>query len=421
LVKAGRFAAVVLPLGVVAAFTPLALAIPVVGLLIWALVGIGDRWGAVGRISIAALAALPLLLPWILYVDLLGHLGEGSKAFWEPAWPMVVLVVVAVGGVLASRDPVLTSVGTWGAVLAALGAIAARSGSLGSGAAVEVAGQVVAALGVAVVVGSALDANSRRKQVRGAEFVGVVAGTTAAVVLVMLTMLVAGPGRAGLPSDEWTGDLAFAVPQDAAPTRVLLFGTSLPGTARQLEGLPYRVIVPPYPTSWEARLNEPRLGDEALHGVLEDLLDGRVRRVGSLLADFGVGWVAFSEPSPLEQVFAAQLDLVPLTSLRIPVFRNEVPTALALPPDGTGWDVVGTGYRSGDGAAAPSVAIASNADYRWGPGSWQQVEWWNQVVPSEHSVRFQPNGPRRVMAIVAGSWLLAVVVMWASGRRRRAS
>jgi hypothetical protein len=215
-----------------------------------------------------------------------------------------------------------------------------------------------------------------------------------------------------------TGDLAFAVPQNAAPTRVLMFGAELPGTTRQLEGLPYRVIVPPYPTTWEARLNEPRLGDDALHAVLEDLLDGRVRRAGGLLAEFGIGWVAFSEPSPLQQVFAAQLDLVPLTSLRFPVFRNEVPTALALTPDGTGWDLAGTGYRSGDGAGTPAIAIASNADHRWGPGSWEQVEWWNRVVPSEHSVQFQPYGPRRMMAIAAGVWLAALAAAWASSRRR---
>lgn len=415
--KAGRIAGVALPLGVIAVFTPLALVVPLVALAIWALVGIGDRWGAVGRIALGAALAMPLLLPWILYTDFLGHVGEGDKAFWEPAWTMVLLVAVAAIGVLASRDAVLMSVGTWGAVLAALGAIAARSGSLGSGAAVEVAGQIAAALGVAIVVGSALDANSRRKQVRGTELIGVIAGTTAAVVLVMLTMLVAGPGRAGLPPDELTGDLAFAVPQDAAPTRVLMFGTELPGTTRQLAGLPYRVIVPPYPTTWEARLNEPRLGDHALHAVLEDLLDGKVRRAGASLAEFGIGWVAFTEPSPLEQVFAAQLDLVPLTSLRIPVFRNEVPTALAQTPDGTGWDIAGTGYRSGDGASAPAVSIASNADHRWGPGSWEQVEWRNQVVPSEHSVRFQPYGPRRVMAIAAGAWLLVLAATWAVSRR----
>lgn len=416
--RAARFASVVLPLGAVAAFAPVALIVPVVGLLLWGLVGVGERWGAVGRISIGALAALPLLIPWLLYTDLPGLLAEGSKAFWEPAWPLVFLVVVAVAGILASGDRVLMAVGTWGAVLAGLGGLVARSGSLGSGAAVEVAGQLAAALGTALVVGTALDANSRRRNVGGVDHVAVIVGTTSAVALVLLTMLVAGPGRAGLPADELTGDLAFAVPQDAPPTRVLMFGISLPGTTRELEGLPYRVIVPPYPTTWESRLNEPRLGDEALHAVLENVLDGRVRRVGALLADFGIGWVTFSEPSPLEQVFSAQLDLVPLRSLRFPVFRNEVPTALAQTPDGSGWDISGTGFTAGDGAAVPTISIASNADYRWGPGVWEQVDWRNQVTPIERSVRFHPHGPRRLMAIAAATWLLALGALWSLGRPR---
>jgi hypothetical protein len=281
---------------------------------------------------------------------------------------------------------------------------------------VEVAGQTAAALGIAVLTGAAIEAGSRRKGLIGRDVFGVVAGSVAAVGLVVSTLLVAGPGRAGLPADHLSDSLQFAVPQDGTPTRVLMFGTSLPGTARSLEGLPYRVFVPPYPSSWEGRLNEPRLADEALQALLESLLDGQERRVGASLAEFGIGWVAFTESSPLEQLFEAQLDLVPLRSLDFPVFRNEVTTGLALTPDGSEWEQSGTGYRSGDGAAAPALTIASNADHRWGPGPWQQVDWWNEVTPATDAVRFQPYGPRRIMGIAAGGWLLLLGIGWVAGR-----
>jgi len=374
------------------------------------------RWRATGRVAVSTIAAVPLLLPWVLYTDLPALLTEGEKAFWEPAWMAVALAVLAAAGSLAAADRLLASLATWGGGVALIGGLAARSGGFGSGAAVEVAGQVAAALGVAVLTGAALEAGSRRRQVKGVAFVGVVAGVIAASGLVVATTLVAGPGRAGLPADRFSGALQFAVPQDEAPSRVLMFGVDLPGSTRSLEGLPYRVFVPPYPASWEARLNTPRLGDEALQNLLEGLLDGQERRVGASLAEFGIGWVAFTESSPLEQLFEAQLDLVPLRSLDFPVFRNEVPAGLAITPDGSTWQPTGTGYRSPGGAATASLSISSNADHRWGPGGWAQVDWWSEVTPSTDTVRFQPYLPRRLMAMGAGLWLLVLMAGWAVGR-----
>jgi hypothetical protein len=124
----------------------------------------------------------------------------------------------------------------------------------------------------------------------------------------------------------------------------------------------------------------------------------------------------FTESSPLEQLFEAQLDLFHLRSLDFPVFRNEVPTGLARTPDGTGWDPTGTGFRSKDGGPAAAVTVASNADHRWGPGAWEQVDWWNQVTPTTGSVRFRAHAPRRLMALGAGLWLLALGGIWVMGR-----
>ena len=201
---------------------------------------------------------------------------------------------------------------------------------------------------------------------------------------------------------------------------MLVFGPegALPGTGRSLEGLPYRLIIPPYPATWEAYLNEPRLGDDALHDLLLDLVAGRVRRAGEALAEFGVGWVAFTEPSPLQILFEAQLDLVPLRSLDFPVFRNEVAAFAAIGDDGRGWESEGTGYAAPDGGSS-AVFVASNADFRWGPGDWSQSGWGSEVSAAAGVVDFSGHNPRRMMAFGSLAWLLALVAVVALDRRQR--
>ena len=179
------------------------------------------------------------------------------------------------------------------------------------------------------------------------------------------------------------------------------------------------MIVPPYPTTWEAELNEPRLGDDALEAVLLDVVDGEVRRAGSALADFGIGWVVFTEPSPLELLFEAQLDLVPLRSFDFPVFRNEIPAAQAHSGDGTIWRSSGTGYQAPPGAAGGTIMVASNADYRWGPGAWEQDGWSNQISGSGSSVGFGGHGPRRLLAIASAGWALVLVATWVFTRQKK--
>jgi hypothetical protein len=259
----------------------------------------------------------------------------------------------------------------------------------------------------------------RRARPSGALGAVAVLGTLAAVGLLLSTFLVTGPGRAGLPRDTLTGVFGFAVPSSGTPDRVLMFGEDLPGSTRELEGLPYRVFTPPYPTSREAYLNEPRLGDEALDRLLEDLIDGRIRRAGAELAEFGIGWVAFTERYPLTQLFEAQFDMVRLTSLSQPiVLLNDAPTAPAFAVDGTPWVGDGTSYRRPVGSpTASQVIVASNADHRWGPGAWTQDGWRNSISGSLTEVGFSGYAPRRFMAIGAGVWLLALLFAVANGRR----
>ena len=422
--RLGRGAGVVLATGVVAAFAPAALPVPLVAVLLWALVGRGKRWPAVLLALAGALLALPLLMPWILYADLGSLYTGGAAAFWEPTW----LLAVALGALVltvAAGDPAVSAVAGWGGLLSAGGAVLARGGNLGLGREAEQAGLIAAALGVAAVAGAALEAGGRRRRIGGLRGATALVAALAALVLVGGTAAMAMPGRAGLPEDRDTDLLAFATAGGDTGSRVLLFGPAadLPGTSRDFEGLGYRVLAPPFARSWDAYLPAPRLGDEALRHLFDDLLGGEVRRAGERLAGFGIGWVAFTESSPLEATFEAQLDMVPLRGLAVPVFRNEVPATEAFGPGGTPWTRDGTGYLRPEGAPSGPVYVAANADYRWGPGDWNQADWANQVDTAGTEVRFSGYAGRRNLALGSATWLVTLLALlgigwW--GRRREA-
>ena len=416
--QVGRLAAVALFTGLAAAFVPPAGLVPLAALGLWALVGTGERWWAAGRALAGLVLAAPLLIPWVLYADLPGFLEIGPAAFWDPG----VIVLVAAGvvflGVALAGGAVLSSIATWGGLVAAAGALVARTGDLGAGVHVEAAGLALTSVGLAAVVGAALELGGRRKALRGWRSAAGTAATAAGVLFVVATLLLAGPGRAGLPDDTLTGVYDFAASEDTGAGRILAFGPDLPGTERTIEGLGYRVFDPPFPYSWDAYLNEPRLGDDALQAFLESLLEGRERRAGDALAEFGIAWVVFTEPSPLQRLLESQLDLFALRSLDFPVYRNEVPAAPAVDESGTRWLADGTGYRSPDGRAEGVLHIADNADYRWGPGSWEQVDWANQLSGAPSAVKFEAYAPRRLMAFGAGLWFLTLVAGMVLGRRR---
>ncbi len=421
--RMGRIASVTVFSGIVGVFAPAALLIAPVAALVWAVVGTGPRRAAALRVLAGAILAIPLLMPWVLFTDLPAFLSAGSAAFWDPGWPAAGAVGVAAAGILLAGDRTISAVAGWGGLLAALGVLAARAGDLGAGREVEAAGIMAASLGIAGVVGAAVGFGSRREVTTGTRFALGMFALFAAIGLVAATALLAAPGRAGLPRDQHGETFAFAVAGDVVPSRILLFGPpeTLPGESRELEGLGYRIIDPPYPLSWDAYLHEPRLGDEALHVFLETLLDGEVRRAGASLAGFGVGWVAFTEESQLQAVFEAQLDLVTLRSLDVTVYRNEVEAPSADSFDGIAWRRSGTGFASVDGPGGSSVRVAQNADFRWGPGEWEQADWANvvQVPVGGEGVQFTGYGPRRMMGLGAAGWFAVLLAAAAIGRRWR--
>ncbi len=415
-----RLAATTLAVGIGAAFAPATLPVALVAAGVWALVGVGNRVRSLGSVALATVLAVPLLMPWVLYADLGALFTDGAAAYWSPSPWLMGIAGAAVVGVLLTRDANLGALASWGAILAGIGAVGARTADLGGGVEAEMASAAAVALGTALLAGAGLEAATRLRDWGGVGAFGARLGAFGAIALVLSSFAVVGPGRAGLPQGD-LGD-TYAFTESSGPeSRMLVFGPadSLPGTSRDLAGLRYRVFVPPDPHRWDAYLNEPRLGDEALHALLIDLVDGRVRRAGEALAAFGIEWVVFTEPNPLQTLFEAQLDLLPLRSLDFPVFRNEVPTATALAANGVGWPPKGTGFARPAGTSG-DVVVASNADFRWGPGSWEQVGWATSVTPAGDTIGFSGYAPRRYLALGSLVWLLLLFgVVW--GERVRVS
>lgn len=422
--QVGRMAAVTAFSALVGVFAPVALLVAPAAMLVWAAVGRGARWWPALRVIGGAVAAVPVLMPWVLYADLPGFLGSGTAAYWDPSpWLLGVIAAAAVAALLAG-DARVSPVAAWGGVLAALGFLAARTGTYGAGREVEAAALAAVALGTAGVVGAATAFGSFRASARGARYGIGMAGVALATIVVATTAAVAAPGRAGLPDDEFGDVFVFATASGDVPSRILLFGPAdtMPGESRDLEGIGYRVLDAPYPRLWDTYLHEPRLGDDALHDLLETMLDGEIRRGGEALAGFGIGWVAFTEESQLQLLFEAQLDMLALPSFSVPVYRVELPVAIASGADGTVWARSGTGFAASDGPGGSAVRIAQNADERWGPGAWSQDDWANLVdVPvGGDRVDFAGHGPRRTLAITAAAWFGLLVVAAVLGRLRRA-
>lgn len=414
-----RLALITLLVGAAAAFSPASLPVALLVVVAAALVGVPRSRPALWRVLASTVAAVPLLMPWILYSRPVEFLRSGEPAFWAPSWLVVALIAVIAVGVIGTGDRQLGALTLWGGFLGLIGAAAARSGDLGGGSQMLVLGGTTAGLGLAIMVGAALEAGRRRRAWGGSASLGAAAAWSAAVLLVLGTVTVAGPGRAGLPPDTLDGIYRFADTQDAAPSRILLFGPaeSIPGDERDFDGLGYRVFVPPYPRTWEALLNTPRMGDDAFHEALGSIVEGGERRAGELLARFGIGWVVFAEPSPLQAFFDTQLDIVPLRSLDFPVYRNEVKAALAVSRDGSAWWQQGTGFVAPDGASG-EVVVAVNGDWRWGPGDWQQEGWANRLSGNPGRVEFAGHLPRRLQAIGAAVWLTLLGLAVLFGVRR---
>ncbi len=422
--RLGLVAAVAWLTGAMAAGLPALLPVPAAVLAVWALLGRGKRWWAPARAAAGAVLGAMLLFPWFGVIGLEEYVEAGAPAYWEVWWPMVALVgATGVAVAIGARDRVLASIAGWGLTLGAGGVALARAATLDAGRDVAAAGMVLAALGTGAIVGAALEGFSRLEALSSWRQVLTATALLGGGMLVAATLLLAGPGRAGLPQDEYRNALRFTTAQgDPTLARVLIAGPAeeLPGESRRLDGAAYRVVSAPVPRLWEARLAEPRLADEELEATLRSIIAGDVARAGEALAPFGIRWIVILEPSPFEDVFDAQLDLIPLSGLDRPVFLSEVEAVRAASDAGDVWAWDPPDYR-GEVRAGATVFVAENADQRWGPAEWEQADWGNGLEASEQVIRFDGHGPYRRQALAGAGLAVFFVAMaiWGSGRRSR--
>lgn len=430
LARAGRVAAVTALTVILAALSPLLIVAPTVVLLIWAAMNAKDvvAWRVVGLAAVGALLAVPLMMPWLGATDLGKLLTEGS-AFWTTSVLVVVGVVVAALGTIVAAPERLGAVAGWGAILVGGGALVARANGMGAGVEVESAALVVVALGMAAVVGSSFETILRIKEVSGWRRIVAGVAVVGAVIVLLSTPVVLLGGRAGLPGDRFQDAFEFteARPGDATESRILVVGApgSLPGDERMIDRAAYRVVSAPMPDLWETLLSDPLAGDEALEAELESLITGETSRVGEKLTPFGIRWVVVLSLGENDEYAAAwvrtlegQLDLIPLgAGLAYPTFENEAEsTVRALTGRGRAWPHTGTGYE-GLLETGGRVAVAENANVRWGPGPWSQVGWASEVSTDRGYARFDAITDRRIQAVLAGvAFLVLVGLAWA-GRR----
>lgn len=403
-----------------AAFLPLTLLLPLAALVVWAVIGRGDRRRPLERALFTTVLAAPALLPWIGAVSDLGFFIEaGPDAFWSPSWWMVGLLVVAAFTTVAAADDSLALLAGWGALVGAGGVILARSGTWGWGLDPGATGLAAAGIGTALVVGGSLEFGARALGVDGGRRAAALVGVTAALAVLVGTVTMALPGRLGFPTTGIVEELAFT--DQAAPARTLLIGPEgdLPGDARPLgAGTSYRLLSAPDPRLWEAWLSPSRVGDEALAAALSNVINGQTFRFGEDLAPFGVRWIVVLEGSNLDEVFESQLDLAPLGIAGFAAYELENPVPRAVDATGRTWQWEGPDYTGPTGQQ--TVRIAENRDSRWGD-QWEPDGWANVVTATEGRVSFGPVPMLRTAAIVGLGWLGALILSslgYAAWRRR---
>ena len=427
----GRIAGTIVVFGFLGAMAPLLLLIPLPVVVLYALLRFRDSaaWQGATIALVGTAGGAMLLSPWI-WQHSLEAIARAGYAFWNvsPVLAVAVAVVGVTAGVAAPRS--LGVVAGWGAVMAGGGFLIARGGSFGFGFEAESAGLALAGLGVGVVVGVVAETVSAPDEVRWRRFVAGI-GTVGIVVLLVASSVILLGGRIGLPGDRYTRMLAFTEANDgeAERSRVLLVGPAdlMPGDSRVIDGGSYRVVSAPVPD-----LGEPRLGvrgplDEFLEERLAEIIAGGTRRAGGELAPFGIRWIvvlgdsegtdADPESRAWRQVFAGQLDLLPLSAgVENAVFVSDVePVGRALTATDS-WPRIGWTYE-GDPEEGRSVFVAENADARFGPEPWQSTGFANEVSAAGGVVTFDAAGSKRAQAIVAALAVFGLVGVAWFGRR----
>jgi hypothetical protein len=419
--RVSRLGADAFPIAVLAIFAPLAALVPVIAVALWTALSAGRKWTALVRAGAATVLALPVLVPWIVFIDL-DFLLEGGRAhFWTPPiWTVVAFGAAVVFSLFAGSWRTASIVG-WGALLTGLGAALARTSEIGGGLEPSVAGLVTAAIGLAVVGGAAFDALHQLDSHRPARRAGAVPGVIAGLVLAGTFIFIVADGSLGLGEDRYSEPFEFTTARQAAhgPDRVLVIGgeDDLPGDSRLAGDVTYRVFQGPEPTLPEARLHPGLAGDRELASILIELGAAGSLRPGEQLASFGIRWVVFLEASPLEDAFAQKLDVkpLPLTNFEA-VYENLAPSPVAGEVNGQPWRAAGNGFEGSPSAAR--VRLAVNADDGW--QSEPAADGWALTVSAaDGRTNYTPDGAKAAYAWLAGGLLLVLGLVAVLGRRWR--
>lgn len=424
--RVGRITAVAVTTGIAAAASPVMLVVPLGALLIWALLNVTDRsaWRAVLVSAIGAALAIPMLFPWAGAADLEVFFTSGG-IYWSTSIVVAIAAVIGALSVVVSAPARLAYVAGWGGILAAGGALAARSADFGGGDQVGHAGLALVAMGLAAITGAAFESITRADLSGWRRFAGGI-GVVAAVVLLAASSTVLLGGRAGLPPDRFREALAFTQARPGVPSasRVLMLGGpgDLPGDERIIEGAAYRVVAAPLVELWEGDLAAERPADQELRAVLSTIIAGETSRAGEALAAFGIRWIVIMDDEPYATAWSerltGQLDIVSLSAgLENESYEVEAPVAFRA-DSGTGraWAWVGVGYE-GVPDTIGRLTVRENAHPAWGPPPWEQSGPWNEVSTGDGIAGFSPLDGRRTQAYAAAIWVVLMLGLAWAGRR----
>lgn len=428
-----RFASVILVFGLLGAFSPLFLLIPIPVVGLYALIRFsdGDAWRSFILSLVGTAGGVLLLSPWIWSASILG-IARSGYAFWHvPFVASIAGAVVVVAAVLAAKRP-LGLIAGWAALVGGLGLAVSRSGDFGFGTETESMGLAALGLGVAAVVGivgqsvAARDAGGWRRFVMGIGSVGI-------LVLVVTSLTIVLGGRVGLPGDRFTSGFEFtrATEGQAEISRILVVGPRhlLPGDSRTIDGGAYRVVSAPVPDLGEVRLADSLEFDDHLRDTMDMIVTGETKRAGAELAVFGIRWIVVmgdgrgsdaSEASRAwRDVFAGQLDLLPLTAaIGNTVFATDIhPVGRALTTAGTPWSRSGWEF-SGEPEPGRRLFLAENPDDGWGPGPRITTESMNEISAESGEVVYAPDQGRRTQAVLVLLALVVLIVVSMWGRTR---
>lgn len=430
---ASRLAAVVLTFGLLGSLSPLLLLVPVPAIGLYALIKFtdADAWRAFILSLVGTAGGALLLSPWIWSTSI-EQIARDGYAYWHISQVTgVATTVVVVAAVVAARRA-LGLVAGWGALLAGLGLLGSRSGDFGFGVEFESVSLAVLSLGVALAVGVVAESVADPEGDGWRRFaMGI--GTVGIVILIVASLTIVLGGRIGLPGDVFVEAYSFtlATEGEAERSRLLVVGPPelLPGDSRTVGGGAYRVISAPVPDLGEARLAARLAFDDLLEQKLETIISGETKRAGAELAVFGIRWIVVmggrggsdtdDASAAWRDVFAGQLDLIPLTaSVGNAVFVTDIQTVgRALTTTANSWARDGWTYE-GNPEQGRRVFVAENPNDGWGPPPRRTIESMNEISSETGVATFAQDQSRRVqaMGVLVGIVLLTGTAI--VGRRR---